>query len=64
MNREFLKELLNTPSVSGHEEHIQRRALDFGKGFAGAQLSDPSGNAVSVVNPGSGHKILLCGQIV
>ena len=29
MNREFLKELLNTPSVSGHEEHIQRRALDF-----------------------------------
>ncbi len=63
MNREFLKELLNTPSVSGHEEHIQQKALDFGKGFAGAQLSDPSGNAVSVVNPGSGHKILLCGHI-
>ena len=42
MNREFLKELLNTPSVSGHEEHIQRRALDFGKGFAGPSSATPA----------------------
>lgn len=63
MEREFLKDLLTTPSVSGHEEAIQRKALAFGKRFAGAQLTDPSGNAISVVNPGAARKVLLCGHI-
>ena len=63
MNREFLKDLLSTPSVSGWEETIQEKALAYGKEFAGAQLTDPSGNAISVVNPQAGHKVLLCGHI-
>lgn len=63
MNREFLKDLLNTPSVSGHEEAAQRKALDFGRSFAQAQFTDSSGNAVSVVNPEAEHKILLCGHM-
>lgn len=63
MNREFLKELLTTPSVSGYEEAIQKKALAFGKEFAHSQRTDPSGNAISVVNPEAGRKILLCGHI-
>lgn len=63
MDREFLKELLSTMSVSGYEENIQKKALAFGKSFAESQLVDPAGNAVSVVNPSSPHKILLCGHI-
>lgn len=63
MDKKFLTELLDTPSVSGHEELIQEKALAFGRAFAQSQLTDPSGNAVSVVNPGSEHKILLCGHI-
>ncbi len=63
MNREFLKDLLSTPSVSGYEDAIQQKALDFGKDFAHAQHTDPSGNAISVVNPDAEHKILLCGHI-
>lgn len=63
MNREFLKDLLTTPSVSGYEDAIQAKALAFGKEFAHAQLTDPSGNAISVVNPEAKHKILLCGHI-
>lgn len=63
MNREFLKDLLTTPSVSGYEEAIQAKALAFGKEFAHTQLTDPSGNAISVVNPEAKHKILLCGHI-
>lgn len=63
MDREFLKDLLATPSVSGYEEAIQRKALAFGKKFAHTQLTDPSGNAISVVNPKAEHKILLCGHI-
>ncbi len=63
MNREFLKELLSTPSVSGYEEAIQKKALAYGKTFADTQLTDPSGNAISVVNPNAAHKVLLCGHI-
>lgn len=63
MNREFLKDLLTTPSVSGYEETIQEKALAYGKSFAHTQLTDPSGNAISVVNPQASHKILLCGHI-
>ncbi len=63
MNREFLKDLLAAPSVSGYEEMIQKKALAFGREFTNTQLTDPSGNAISVVNPEAKHKILLCGHI-
>lgn len=63
MDREFLKELLATPSVSGYEEMIQEKALAFGREFANTQLTDPSGNAISVVNTEAKHKVLLCGHI-
>lgn len=63
MNREFLKDLLTTPSVSGYEETIQKKALAYGREFTDTQLTDPSGNAISVVNPRVSHKVLLCGHI-
>lgn len=63
MNREFLKELLLTPSVSGHEEAIQRKALAYGRNFAHQQLCDPTGNVISAVNPQAACKVLLCGHI-
>lgn len=63
MNREFLKDLLLTPSVSGYEEAIQKKALAFGKQFADQQICDPAGNAISVVNPNAACKVLLCGHI-
>lgn len=63
MNREFLKDLLSTPSVSGYEEAIQQKALAYGKAFAHTQLTDPSGNAISIVNPEAAHRVLLCGHI-
>lgn len=63
MNREFLKDLLTTPSVSGHEETIQKKALHYAKDFADRQLTDPAGNAVSIVNADAQHKVLLCGHI-
>ena len=62
MNREFMKDLLATPSVSGYEETIQKKALAFGKQFAHTQMVDPTGNAISVVNPEAECKVLLCGH--
>lgn len=63
MDRNFLKELLGTASVSGNEERIQKKALAFGKEFAQKQMTDPVGNAISVVNPQAERKVLLCGHI-
>ena len=62
MNREFMKDLLATPSVSGYEEKIQKKALAYGKQFAHTQLIDPAGNAISVVNPEAECRVLLCGH--
>ena len=42
---------------------FRKKALAYGREFAGAQLTDPSGNAISVVNPEARHKVLLCGHI-
>ncbi len=63
MDRQFMKDLLTTCSVSGHEEAIQQKALAFGKTFAHSQQTDPSGNALSILNPDAAHKLLLCGHI-
>ena len=63
MNREFLKKLLNTVSVSGNEEANQLNALACGKEFAHGQLVDAVGNAISIVNPDSPCRVLLCGHM-
>ena len=63
MNREFLKTLLNTVSVSGNEEPGQRCALDYAKPFAHVQTVDAVGNAISVVNPDAPVRVLLCGHM-
>lgn len=63
MNREFLKTLLNTVSVSGNEEANQLNALEFAKSFAHEQRVDAVGNAISVVNPDAPCRVLLCGHM-
>ena len=63
MDREFLKLLLNTVSVSGNEEANQENALAFGKSFAEKQMADPAGNVISVVNPDAACRVLLLGHM-
>ena len=40
MNREFLYELLETASVSGFEEEIQRKVIKYARGFADEIYTD------------------------
>ncbi|MBO4289695.1 MAG: M42 family peptidase [Lachnospiraceae bacterium] len=63
MDRDFLKLLLNTVSVSGNEEANQENALAFGKAFAHQQRVDAVGNVISVVNPDAACKVLLLGHM-
>lgn len=51
MDFTLLDTLLATPSVSGHEEPIQRAALNFGKPFASTQHVDAVGNVLQVIEP-------------
>lgn len=63
MNREFLNEMLKTMSVSGHEEELQRKVIREMKSYADEIVSDATGNVISVLNPQSDTKVLLCGHI-
>ena len=58
----FLKELLKTPSPSGHEMEIQRKWLQYVKPFAHKVETDLAGNAIGIVNPNADFKILLAGH--
>ncbi len=63
MNRTFLKELIQTPSVSGHEIAIQKKIMNYMKDFSDDILHDATGDVVCVVNKEAKEKVLLCGHI-
>lgn len=58
----FLKNLVNTPSPSGHEVRGQRVWLDYVKEFADETFSDAYGNCVAVLNKGGSPRVMLAGH--
>jgi endoglucanase len=56
---EFLKQLLTTPSPSGFESNAQRIWCDYAREFADEVRTDSYGNAMAVLNPGGGPRIML-----
>lgn len=58
----FLKNLVNTPSPSGHEMRGQRVWLDYVKEFADETFSDAYGNCVAVLNKGGSPRVMLAGH--
>ncbi|MCX8108968.1 MAG: M42 family metallopeptidase [Verrucomicrobiae bacterium] len=56
---EFLRELVNTPSPSGHEMRGQRVWLDYVKRYADRTYSDAYGNCVAVLNEGGSPRLML-----
>lgn len=63
MNKEFLNRLLTTPSVSGFEEPNQMNVIKYANGFADEIRTDAAGDIISIVNPDSPVKVLLCGHM-
>lgn len=63
MNKQFLKEMLQTPSVSGYEVELQKKILDYMKHDVDKQYTDITGNVINILNPTSKNHILLCGHI-
>jgi endoglucanase len=59
---DFLKELVNTPSPTGHEFRGQRVWLNYVKQFADETYTDAHGNAVAVLNKGGSPRLMLAGH--
>lgn len=58
----FLRELVNTPSPTGHEFRGQRVWLNYVKEFADETFTDAHGNAVAVLNKGGSPRLMLAGH--
>ncbi|MBI5774437.1 MAG: M42 family metallopeptidase [Verrucomicrobia bacterium] len=56
---DFLQQLVNTPSPSGHEARGQRVWLDYVSPFADETFSDAYGNTVAVLNKGGSPRVML-----
>jgi endoglucanase len=56
---EFLEELVNTPSPTGHESRGQRVWLDYVKKYADSTYSDAYGNCVATLNKGGSPRLML-----
>ena len=62
MNKEFLYELLDTMSVSGHEIPLQKKVIDRITPHCDEIRTDCTGNVICVLNPDAPCKILLAGH--
>lgn len=63
MNKEFLFEMLDTMSVSGHEVGLQKKVIKEMTPHADELRTDRTGNVICVLNPGAEFKVLLAGHI-
>lgn len=62
MNKEFLLEMLATPSVSGNEQELERKIYDFMQGKVDEVRTDELANVIAVVNPEAEFKVLMTGH--
>ena len=63
MNKEFLYEMLDTMSVSGHEIALQKKVIAEMTPYADAIRTDATGNVICVLNPEADFKVMLAGHI-
>jgi endoglucanase len=61
-SKEFLLELLNTPSPSGREQEIQKKWSSYVKGYADKIETDNAGNVIGIINPDAKFKVLFAGH--
>lgn len=63
MNKALLMDMLKTVSVSGYEIELQKKVKAHMETFCDEVRTDLTGNVVSILNPTSPFKVLLCGHI-
>ena len=63
MNKDFLKEIINTPSPSGKEYILQRKIKKHMSEYVDKQISDDQGDLINIINPNSPIKVLLAAHV-
>lgn len=63
MKKEFLFEMLDTMSVSGHEISLQKKVIREMTPYADEIRTDKTGNVICVLNPDADFKVMLAGHI-
>jgi putative aminopeptidase FrvX len=61
-SKNFLLELLDTPSPSGQEMEVQRKWMDYVKEDVEQLKTDEAGNVIGVLNPEASFKVMLAGH--
>ena len=60
--KEFLKEILETPSPSGYEQQVQEIVRQYVSDFADEVDTDLHGNVIVCKNPGAPLRVMLAGH--
>lgn len=60
---DFFKEIVNTPSPSGYEEHAAEVYRQYCKDFADKIHTDVHGNVWAIANPDAEMKVMLAGHM-
>ena len=60
--KQFLENLLSTPSPSGYEQPVQQVVRDYAKNFADEIRTDLHGNVICVRNPRAKRRLMLSGH--
>lgn len=61
-SKQFLEQLLTTPSPSGSEFELQKKWVEYTRSFADTIETDTIGNVIACVNPDSPFKVMLAGH--
>jgi endoglucanase len=61
-SKDFLHQLLRTPSPSGYEQPVQRLVRDRMKEYADLVETDLHGNVIVALNPDAERKVMLAGH--
>lgn len=61
-SKNFLLELLDTPSPSGQEMEVQKKWMSYIKEYVNQLDTDEAGNVIGILNPQASFKIMLAGH--
>lgn len=56
---DFLKNYINLPSPSGHEQKGQECWLNYIKPFIHEYVTDITGSVAGIINPGKKYKVVI-----
>jgi endoglucanase len=60
--KNFLQQVLETPSPSGYEEPVQRVVREYAQEFADEVRTDLHGNVIAACNPGAKLRVMFAGH--